>query len=211
MGVQYRGCSHLYYASVTVGTDGTLTFGTPTQLAPVKSVSRDITNDNEKIFADNVTQEITYGATSITRTFDTVKIADSIQAALLGQTVVEVDTDLNGYATNPDGSTKPYVAVGYALHDGDVDKPCLLVWSFMNKCNSISQTSNTIDDGTGSEGQSVEFECVAPTKAWTTTSKRNLDFALPISDNMAASDVATLVGKFFTQVVTPDNASTVLA
>ena len=192
-------------------TDGTITFGTPTQLAPVKSVSRDIANDNEKIFADNVTQEITYGATSITRTFDTIKIADSIQAELLGQTAIEVNSDLNGYATNPDGSTKPYVAIGYALHDGDVDKPCLLVWSFMNKCNSISQTSNTIDDGTGSEGQSVEFECVAPKKAWTSTGKRNLDFAIPIPDDTTASDSATLVSKFFTQVVTPDNASTIFA
>ena len=211
MGVQYRGCSHLYYASVTIASDGTITFGTPTQLAPVKSVSRDITNDNEKIFADNVTQEITYGATSINRSFDTIKIADSIQAELLGQTAVSIDTDLTGYATNPDGSTKPYVAVGYALHDGNVDKPCLLVWSFMNKCNSISQTANTIDDGTGSEGQTIEFECVAPKKAWATTGKRNLDIAIPIADDATASDAATLVGKFFTQVVTPDNAATVLA
>ena len=50
MGVQYRGCSRLYYATVTEAADGTLTFGTPTQLAPVKSVSRDLSSDSEKIF-----------------------------------------------------------------------------------------------------------------------------------------------------------------
>ena len=77
--------------------------------------------------------------------------------------------------------------------------------------HSISLTSNTIDDGTGSEGQSIEIVNVAPKKAWTTTGKRNLDFDLAIPDDMAATDVATLVNKFFAQVVTPDNASEVLA
>lgn len=211
MGVQYRGCSHLYYASVTIGTDGALTFGTPTQLAPVKAVSRDIANENEKIFADNVTQDITYGATSITRSFDTIKIADSIQAELLGKATISVNTNLTAFATNPDGSTKPYVAVGYALHDGDVDKPCLMVWSFMNKCNSITEASNTIDDGTGSEGQTIEFECVAPKKAWTSTGKRNLDIAIPIPATLSSSEALEMVETFFGQVVTPDNASTIFA
>lgn len=211
MGVQYRGCSHLYYAIVTEAADGTLTFATPVQLAPVKSVSRDISSDSEKIFADNVLQQIMYGANAATRTFDTIKIADSVQAALLGASAVTIGTGTDAktlYAGAPDGSARPTVAVGYALHDGDSSRPCLLCWTFLNKCNSISLTSNTIDDGTGSEGQTVEFAGFNPKKAWTTTNKREPDIHIALDTSV---DNSTLVTKWFTQVVTPDNANTVLA
>ena len=204
MGVQYRGCSRLYYASVTEATDGTLSFGTPQVLAPVKSVSRDLSSESEKIFADNIAQDVVYGANSITRTFETIKIDDDIQAELLGEALIQVG-DVNAHATRADGSKKPYVAIGYALHDGDVDNPCLVVWSFKNKVNSISLTSNTIDDGTASEGQSVEVQSFAPKKAWNTTNERNIDIALPID-----STNADKVDDFFAQVVTPDNIATIM-
>ncbi len=210
MGVQYRGCSHLYYAIETEGADGTLTYGNPKVLAPVKSVSFDVTDDNEKIYANNVVQDVTYGAKQVTRTFETIRIAPEIVAELLGNTTMTIG-DNTAILTTPDGSSKPYIAIGVALHDGDVDSPCEIYWAYHCKVNSVSKSTATIDDGTGSEGQSIEIVNVAPKKAWTQTGKRNLDFDLVIPDDMAATDVATLVDTFFTQVVTPDNASEVLA
>ena len=56
-----------------------------------------------------------------------------------------------------------------------------------------------------SEKQSVEIVNVAPKKAWTTTNQRNLDFCLPI-DNTNSTKVNT----FFAQVITPDNAASIL-
>lgn len=207
---QYRGCSHLYYA---VGTEdastGAVTYGTPKVLAPVKSVSRDISSENEKVYADNVVQQTTYGATSITRTFDVTRIADDVVAELLGDTTITLgsgNTAVTARATNPDGSTRPIIAVGYALHDGNADQPVEVIWAYNCKVNSISKSASTIDDGTGSEGQSVEIVNNAPKNAWTTTGKRNLDFVLPINENNKAK-----VETFFEQVVTPDNASEVLA
>lgn len=213
MGVQYRGCSHLYYALET-DTAGVLTYGTVKTLAPVKSVSRDITSDNEAIYADNVVQDRTYGANQVTRTFETIRISPEVAAELLGEKTVTVGTGNSAktlYATRADGSSRPYIAIGYALHDGNVDKPCEIVWAYHCKVNSISKSSNTIDDGTGSEGQSIEIVSVAPPKPWTTTGERNLDLCLPIADDTDATAAATLVTTFFTQVVTPDNASTYLA
>lgn len=204
MGVQYRGCSRLYYAIETEAADGTVTYGTVKQLAPVKSVSRDITSDNEAVYADNVVQDRVYGANQVTRTFETVRIDPDVVAELLGDAVLTIG-EMSAHMTRPDGSQRPYVAIGYALHDGDVDQPCEVVWAYHCKVNSISLSSATIDDGTGSEGQSVEVVNVAPKKAWTTTNQRNLDFCLPI-DN----DNANLVDTFFEQVVTPDNAATIL-
>lgn len=207
---QYRGCSHLVYAVETEDAEtGVVTFGTVKVLAPVKTVSRDITSDNEPVYADNVVQQRTYGATSVTRTFDVTRIDPAVVAELLGDTTMAISQTTGAPVarmTNPDGSSRPYIAVGYALHDGDVDNPCEIVWAYHCKVNSISKTANTIDDGTGSEGQSVEIVNVAPKKAFTNTGKRNLDFVLPVG-----ADDSALVTKFFAQVVTPDNAATVLA
>lgn len=206
---QYRGCSHLVYAVETENAEtGAVTFGAVKVLAPVKSVSRDITSDNEAVYADNVVQQRTYGATSVTRTFETTRISPAVVAELLGDTTLTLGTgtaETEARMTNPDGSTRPYIAIGYALHDGDVDNPCEVVWAYHCKVNSISKSASTIDDGTGSEGQSVEIVNVAPKKAWTTTGKRNLDFVLPIDENNKSK-----VETFFGQVITPDNAATVL-
>lgn len=201
---QYRGCSRLYYAIETEDAQGNVTYGNPKVLAPVKSVSRDLASENEAVYADNVVQQRTYGATSVTRTFETTRIAPDVMAELLGDTTLAVG-EATAHLTNPDGSTRPYIAIGYALHDGDVDKPCEVVWAYHCKVNSISVSSATIDDGTGSEGQSVEVVNVAPKKAWTKTGKRNLDFDLPIDETNAS-----LVDTFFAQVITPDNAESVL-
>lgn len=202
---QYRGCSRLVYAIETEDAGGVLSYGEVKELAPVKSVSRDITSDNEAVYADNLVQQRTYGATSITRTFETTRIDPEVVAELLGDSSLSV-TGGTAHLTNPDGSSRPYIAVGYALHDGNVDTPCEVVWAYHCKVNSISVSASTIDDGTGSEGQSVEIVSVAPKKAWGKTGKRNLDFDLPITDENIA-----VVDKFFKQVVTPDNADTTLA
>lgn len=203
MAKQFRGCSRLVYALVTEGTDAT-TYGTVKTLAPVKSVSRDIATSTEDVWADNAIQETHFSGTKVTRSFDCTRIDPATEAELLGLTVVDLGASKKGYATDPDGANRPYIAVGYALHDGDAEKPCEIVWAFRGKVVSISKASNTIDDGTGSEGQTVEIEFIAPTHKFTKTGKRNLDFYTNV-------DESTDVDKWFAQVVTPDNASTVLA
>lgn len=200
---QYRGCSRLVYAIVNETESGT-TFGEVKQLAPVKSVSVELTSEKEDVYADNTLQQTTYGASTRVRTFDCTRIAPEVVAELLGNTIIAVGEN-NAYATDPNGSNRPYIAVGYALHDGDVDRPCELVWCFKGKVNSISQTSTTIDNGTTSEGQSVEVEFVAPKHKFTTTNKRNLDVALAL-DSASTLDVDT----WFAQVITPDNIATIL-
>jgi hypothetical protein len=109
------------------------------------------------------------------------------------------------YGTAPDGSKRPYIAVGYALHDGNVNKPCEVIWAYKGIVNSISQTANTIDRGTGSEGQEVNVTFIAPDVPWTKTNNTELDMAMPITETSAV-----LVDKWFSKVITPDNAATEL-
>ena len=200
---QYRGCSRLVYAVITETENGT-TYGDVKTLAPVKSVSVDLTTEKEDVFADNTLQQSTYGASKRVRTFECTRIAPEVVAELLGNTIISVG-DNKAFATDPNGSNRPYIAVGYALHDGDVDRPCELVWAFKGKVNSISQTSSTIDDGTASEGQSVEVEFVAPKTKFAKTNKRNLDIAIAVSEETSFE-----VDDWFKTVITPDNIDTVL-
>ena len=203
---QYRGCSRLVYAPYTYdAAKKTVTFGAIKSLGEVKSISREIANESEEVWADNKLNDTTYGGTSVTRTFGCTRIDPAVDAEVLGKTVVKVG-DNEMYGTAPDGSTRPYIAVGYALHDGDVNRPCEVVWAYKAIVNSISQTSNTIDRGTGSEGQEVNVTFHAPDVAWTKTGNTELDFAMPINDTNKA-----IVEKWFAEVITPDNAETALA
>lgn len=202
---QYRGCSRLVYALYTYNADTKkVDFGEVKKLAEVKNISREIASENEEVWADNKLQDTTYGGTSVTRTFGCMRIDPAVDAELLGKSVVKVG-DNTIYGTAPDGSARPYVAIGYALHDGDVNRPCEIVWAYKGVVNSITQTANTIDRGTGSEGQEVNITFAAPDVEWVKTGKTELDFAMPVT----ASNKA-LVEKWFAKVITPDNAETEL-
>ena len=202
---QFRGCSKLMYATYTVdASTGAVTFGTPKVLAPVKSISREISSESEEVWDDNKLDDTVFGGTAVTRTFGCVRIDPEVEAELLGNTVLTVGTN-KLIGTPADGSARPYFAFGYALHDGDVNKPCEVVWAFKGIVNSISKASNSIDRGTASEGQEVSVTFSAPDKAWTKTSKNELDIALAITETNKA-----LVNKWFSKVITYDNAETEL-
>lgn len=208
MARQYRGCSKLVYAPYTYDEEkDTITFGEVKKFCEVKSISREISSENEEVWADNKLQDTTYGGTAVTRTFTCMRIPKAVEAEVLGNTVLEVG-ERKLYGTPQDGSARKYFAFGYALHDGDASKPCEIVWAFKGIVNSISQTVNTIDRGTASEGQEVNITFSAPDKAWAKTGKNELDNSLSSADGDLTADI---VSKWFAQVVTYDNAETALA
>lgn len=201
---QYRGCSRLYYALRTIGTDGTVTYGTPKQLAICKTVSNTVEQSTEKVYGDNHPQYTTKSGINDVRTFDTFPIDLEVLAEIFDDTLVEVG-DTYAYSVNPDAE-EVELAIGYALHDGKEDEPCELVWAF----RAIAQkrpdvVANTMTSGdTASEGQQIAFDLLSPEKAWTTTGKKNPSICLKVTD---AIDVDT----WFEQVVTWDNVSTIFA
>lgn len=206
MARQYRGCSRLVYALYNYDAEmNTVTFGDVKKFCEVKNISREISSESEEVWADNKLQDTTYGGTSVTRTFGCMRVDPETEAEVLGKNVITVgDNKLIG--TAPDGSKRPYIAVGYALHDGDVNRPCEVVWAYKGIVNSISQTASTIDRGTASEGQEVNVTFSAPDVAWVKTNNNELDFAMAITEANK-----TLVEKWFAKVITPDNAQTELA
>ena len=209
MAKQFRGVSHLYFATITEG-DSSVTYGTPVQIVGVKAISRDIASDSEDVWADNAKYQTTFAGTSVSRSFETVRLDPAIEAQLLGQTTVQVRaagtgiTAINAFSTPADASNRPYFAFGYALHDGNADEPCEIVWAYKGIVNSISKSANTIDAGTGSDGQTIDVTFTAPLFKFTTTNQRNLDLALPVT-----SDIT--VANWFAEVITPDNVASKMA
>lgn len=207
MARQRRGCSRLVYAPYTYDEKTQkITFGAVKPFAPVKSVSVEVATESEEVWADNKLQDTTYGGAAINKTFSVTRVPDDVEAEVLGKSVLTVG-DKTFYGTRPDGSKRPYIAIGYALHDGDVNNPKECYWAFKCIVNSISKAANTIDRGTGSEGQEVSITTNAPDVPWTKTSDKELDFFMPVDEGVTAADVE----KFFAQVVTYDNAETVFA
>lgn len=205
MAKQFRGVSKLYFATVTDG-DSSTTYGSPVQIVGVKAISRDISSDSEDVWADNALYQKTFAGTSVTRSFECVRLDPAIEAQLLGQTTVQVRaaasqvTAIDAYATPADASGRTYFAFGYALHDGNAEQPCEIVWAYRGIVNSISKSANTIDAGTGSEGQTIEVTFTAPTFKFTTTGQRNLDLLLPVTSEIT-------VDNWFSEVITPDNVA----
>ena len=197
---QYRGCSRLYYALRTVSAEGVVTYGTPKQIAPCKSVNNTVEQSVEKVHADNKPQYTTKSGINDVRTFDTFPIDLKVLAEIFDDTVVEIG-DTYAYGVNPDAE-EVELAMGYALHDGKEDEPCELVWAFraiaQKRPDVVSNTMTTGD--TASEGQQIAFDLLSPEKAWTATGKKNPSICVPV---VAGMDV----DKWFEQVVTWDNVT----
>lgn len=198
---QYRGCSRLYYALRTVGTDGDVTYGTPKQLAICKTVSATAEQSKEKVFGDNKPQYTSASGVSAVRTFDTFPIPIEVLAEIFDDTIVTV-ADTKAYGINPDAE-EVELAIAYALHDGNPDEPCELVWVYRAVAQKRPDTTaNTITDtDTASEGQQIAFDILSPEKAWTATGKKNPSICVPVTDKID-------VDKWFEQVVTFDNVAT---
>lgn len=201
---QKRGCSRLHFAPVTTNTAEALAFGDPKILARSKTIAATLEQSSEGVWADNKRQYNTRSGVSNTRTFDIFPIAEETLAELFSDTIKKIG-DKVAYGVDPDAEF-PEMAYGYALHDGDEDKPCELVWAFIGVPQKRpDETANTIDGGTGSEGQQLVVDFFKPEKAFTATGKKNLFIKMTVTEDMTAADI----DKWFEQVVTWDNISTI--
>lgn len=201
---QKRGCSRLHYAPVTTNTAEALVFGTPKILARCKTIGATLEQSSEPVWADNKKQYNVRSGVSNTRTFDIFPIAEETLAELFDDTTLKIGEKIV-YGVNPDAEF-PEMAYGYALHDGDEDRPSELVWAFVGiPQKRPDETASTIDGGTGSEGQQLVVDFLKPEKAFEATGKKNLFIKMPVTSDMTEADIE----KWFEQVVTWDNISTI--
>jgi len=102
------GLDKLYYASITEGTTGDETYGTPTQLAKAISADLSIELNEATLFADDGQAEAVKEFKSGTISLGVDDIGNSVAAALVGATV-----DSNGVLVSRSEDSAPYVAIGF--------------------------------------------------------------------------------------------------
>ena len=203
---QFRGCDNLVYAKVTADTAEAYTTGDVKELAVVKSVSRTFEQDSATVFGDNKAKIIAQSAAKIVKSFEVFAIDPEVLADITGQELLTIGSGEGAKKAviTKSNAVAPYIAVGYALYDtANTETPCEYVWCYKAKAKMPEKASATIDDGTDSQGQTLEIECVASEHKFTSGS-RAVDMACP--DLGTGYDMT----KWFTKVITPDNAATEL-
>lgn len=208
LNTQYRGCAHLVYAKVTADTAEAYTTDEVKDLAVCKSVSRTFEQDSATVYGDNQAKIITQSAGKVTKSFEVFRIEPEVLADITGQSLLTIGSGENAkkMVITKSNAVAPYIAVGYALYDTDDDEnPCEYVWCYKAKAKMPEKASSTIDDGTDSQGQTLEMECVQTIHKFTNGNGGAVDMASP--DLGAGYDMT----KWWEKVITPDNASTELA
>lgn len=105
------GLSNIWFSELTEGSDGTATYAGARQLAKAVSCSVDITNNDAKLYADDVLAEsdTSFASGNISLTVD--DDPDEVFAPLLGH---DYDETTN-VVTKTSNDTAPYVGIGRIL------------------------------------------------------------------------------------------------
>lgn len=102
------GLDKLYYATITEGTSGDETYGTPVQLAKAISAELSIELNEATLYADDGQAEAVKEFKSGTISLGVDDIGSAVAAALVGATV-----DSNGVLISRSEDSAPYVAIGF--------------------------------------------------------------------------------------------------
>lgn len=137
------GLRDLYRASITTGSDGTETYGTPTRLAKAISAEMSVEVAEAELYADDGTDVVVKEFTSGELTLNVNDLLPADLAALLGQTQ---DNDDVVYGAETDEA--PYFAIGFrAKKTGGTYK---YIWLYKVKFAIPDESYNT-------KGDSIEF------------------------------------------------------
>lgn len=163
-------------------------------------VTLSVTEEATPIWRDNVNAKEKRSIAQKEITIDTSLLPFEVRADLLGETV-----DKDGLLLGGGGRRKaPLVAVGYVMGDTEDDEE--YVWWLVGTFSLPGREASTRNEGADSNGQELVFKPVDTLFAFANGGVR---------DSVSCMSTNEKYGKYckdkwFNQVVTPDNASTVL-
>jgi len=185
------GLDKLYYASVTVGTNGDETYGTPTLLAKAISADISIELNEATLYADDGQAESVKEFKSGTISLGVDDLGSTIAAALCGCTV-----DKNGVLVSTGEDKANYVAIGFRAKRSDGKYKYFWLYkvlfgipadSLATKGDSITFSTPTIE-GTIFNRHKVDENGRHPWKA----------------EIVESTTSATVISAWFTTVYEPD-------
>lgn len=148
--VEFRGVDNLVIAEVTEDSSSAYTTGTVRSLAPVAQIQKNTENSNAKKYYDNVAKINirSEGADQVTL------VTPALDLATLGLiTGKTVDTETGAFIDTP--SVERKFAIGYRLKL--TDGTYRYVWRLKGTFDIPDEESNTEDDGTDSNNQTLNF------------------------------------------------------
>lgn len=161
---EFRGLEGLYAAEVLTDTTEGITFGTPFQVCELAQMTRTTETSSETKFYNNRPAIVIDGVGSDTVTLECSVIPDEALAKITGQ-------DYNaekGMFVEGEGEKK-YFAIGYVTRKVSGAKQ--FIWRLKGKFNIPDDEASTINDGTDSNGQTLEYAGINTTAKFTATGK----------------------------------------
>lgn len=108
------GLNDLYFAPITVDTDGTESWGTPTKMAAAITADLSVNVAEATLYADDTLNQSVKEFTSGTITLGVADLDAEVLAQILGQS-----TDAAGVTWAEGTNVAPYVAVGFRANKGN--------------------------------------------------------------------------------------------
>ena len=175
------GLDSLYYAVITDGTDGAVTFGTPVRIPGAVSLSMDAENGDTTFYADNIKYFVSTSNNGYSGSVEVAKIPESMWSDVFGAT-----EGSDGVLVENVSDTIKDVALLFRF-SGDKNKNCCVLY----RCTigRPSRNHNTTTDTTEPETETLEYTAVplADGKLRATTTSETAD---------------TIKNSWFTQVYT---------
>lgn len=198
---EQTGVRDFCYAMVTKNTETEYTTGEVKSGGWLAKVSLAITEEKVPIYRDNVKAKEKRSIAQKEITIDTSLLPFEVRADLLGEHV-----DTNGLLLGGGGSRQaPVVAIGYVM--GDTEDEEEYVWWLCGTFSLPAREANTKNEGAESNGQELVFTPFDTFKSFVNGGKPR-DSVSCMSTNKKYGTHCK--DKWFTKVITPDNASEVL-
>lgn len=190
--VEYRGVEGLVYAPIIEDSAESFTTGTVKSLAGVAEISRSTDSSSATHYYDNIPAIVIQSTGSDEVSINTSVIPFDVLSEITGQ-AYDRDTGMFVEQERDPG----YFAIGYQtkLTDGTI----IYVWRLKGSFSIPDSDSNTEDDGTDANGQSITYTGISTTHKFTKTGKG----AKAINVNTAVNTAVT-AADFFSAVQTPD-------
>lgn len=198
---EQMGVRDFCYAMVTSNTANEYVTGEVKSGGWLAKISLSVTEEKVIIWRDNVNAKEKRSIATKEITIDTSLLPFEVRQDLLGEHL-----DTNGLLLGGGGRRKaPLVAIGYVM--GDTEDEEEYVWWLVGTFSLPSREANTRNDGAESNGQELVFTPFDTLKSFTNGAKPR-DSVSCMSTNEKYGQYCK--DKWFTKVITPDNASEVL-
>lgn len=167
------GLSNVYIASVTIGENDAVTFGTPQAMPGAVSLTTEPNGETNNFYADNTTWWTGTANNGYTGTLTVANVPDWFYTQYLG-----MRTDDNGNIVESATDQQAYFAM---LFQGEGDEKATRHAFYYAKATRPSTENNTVEDTIEPGTQALEFTAIplpgaTPViKAKTTTASTNYD------------------------------------